>query len=145
MTNGIPHGTVSTHAEAGDGTLATVGDSIEVLVRIFNEFLRDESLVTAFRYYRAVPIPAVTVSIGTNKDDSVSVGYLWKVGTNLYPSLGMTTMSVKEIDDWTFFAFHGLIRTNGYYLDVLVHTFATYHEGIYLGGLQTKACQKENA
>jgi hypothetical protein len=95
MTDSVPHGAMSTHAETGDGTLAAVGDSIQVLVCIFYQFFGDESFITAFRYYRTVPIPTVTITVRTNEDNPVSVGYFRKIRTYVYPCLGLTTVSVK--------------------------------------------------
>ena len=95
MTDRIPHRTVSTHAQAGNGTLAAVRNGIQILVCICYQFLGNEGFITAFRYYRAVPIPTVAITVRANEDDAVSVGYFREIRTYIYPCLGMTTVSVK--------------------------------------------------
>lgn len=142
VTDSIPHCTVSAHAQARDGSLATVGDGIQVLVRVFNQFLGYEGFVAAFRYHRAVPIPAVAVAVGQDEDDAVSVGYFGKVGTHFYPRFGVSAVSVEQVDDGAFLALHSLVGADGYYLDVLVHAFTTHHQGIDLCGLQAEAGQE---
>ncbi len=98
VTDSVPHGAVSAHAEACDGACPTMGDGVVAVVYEGDEFLGDEGLVTHVLVERAVPIPGV-FTVGTDDDDAFFVGYLWQFGFDVYPCSCMSSVSVQQIDD----------------------------------------------
>ena len=127
MTDSSPQTTMSAHTQTGNGTPLAVGDCLVMSVDILHQFRWDKSFISERRVFRTVPIPAGT-SVRANKYDSFLIRNLRQIGFNLNPRLGMSAKTMQEINSRTRRSFLSQcrIRSDYYYLDVLVHG-RTFH------------------
>jgi len=100
MTDCIPHRSVSTHTQSGDGASLTVGNRLVMFVDILHQFRRNKSFIAERRVDRTIPVPT-GLSVRTNEYDSFFIRNLGKIRFNINPCFSISTITVQQINSRT--------------------------------------------